>query len=180
MTWPGTGPLEHVGQGQPGLGRAEIADRRQEVGGDGSVGHPEPAGDGLDRPRVQARHDGVVDVALGDAGVLEGVGKGLAGQAGRTSPRRSAPPRRGSRSRRGPASGRGTRRWPSRARPARPPRRRPRRGRRRRRRRRRAPRPRRPSRCGGRQTTARVRRAGAAWSAISSVPRAERGAPEKS
>ena len=63
------GPLEHVGQGHAGLGRPEVADGGQKVGRDGPGGHPEPAGHGLDRPRVQPGHDGVVDVALGDARV---------------------------------------------------------------------------------------------------------------
>ena len=74
------GPLEHVGQGEPGLRRTEIADRPREVGCQDPGGETEAGGDRPDRPGVEARDDGVVDVVLGHPGRLEGVGEGLTGQ----------------------------------------------------------------------------------------------------
>ena len=61
-----------------------------------AVAHAEARRGGLHRPHVQPGDDGVVDVALGQAGVLQRRREGLAGQAARRAPRRSAPPRRAS------------------------------------------------------------------------------------
>ena len=77
---PGLGPLEHVAQRHGAGRRAQIAHRPGQVGGERPVAHAETLRHGLDRPHVQADDDGVVDVALGHACVLERGGKGLAGQ----------------------------------------------------------------------------------------------------
>ena len=60
--------------------RTEIADRPSEIGTEDAVAHPEPTGRRLGGAPVQPGHDGMVDVALGEAGVLERGGERLAGQ----------------------------------------------------------------------------------------------------
>ena len=79
-TWPGLRPLEHVAQGDTEVRRTEIADRPGEIGHEDAVADAEPAGGALGGAPVQPGHDGVVDVALGEAGVLEGGGERLAGE----------------------------------------------------------------------------------------------------
>ena len=76
----GLRPFEHVAQCHGGLGRPEVAHRPGEIGNQSVLAHAEPLRDRLDRPHVQAGHDGVVDLTLGQAGVLERGGKRLAGQ----------------------------------------------------------------------------------------------------
>ncbi len=74
------GSLQHVAQRHGAGRRAQIAHRPGQVGGQDPVAHAEALGDGLDRPHVQAGDDGVVDVALGHACVLERRREGLTGQ----------------------------------------------------------------------------------------------------
>ena len=102
ITCPGVARSSTSASASAGLGRAEVAHRGRSGRGPARPWRTPSAGrDGLDGPDVQPGHDGVVDVALGEAGVLQRVGEGLAGQRARRAPRRSAPPRRASRSRPG-------------------------------------------------------------------------------
>ena len=62
------------------MGRAQVADRPEQVWRQDPVAYAETRRDRLRRPRVQTRHHGVIDVALGQARVLQCGGEGLPGE----------------------------------------------------------------------------------------------------
>ncbi len=68
---PRLGPLQDVAQRDAGMRGPEVPDRRHQVRRQDALADAEPRRDSLHCPRVQTGHDGVVEVALCQAGVLE-------------------------------------------------------------------------------------------------------------
>ena len=73
-TWPGRGPLEHVGQRHAGLGGAQVADPAVWSGATRRRRTPRLLA-ARHRPRVQAGHHQVVDVAVGQPGSFSAAAK---------------------------------------------------------------------------------------------------------